>query len=294
MDRYGFSAADWDKIRAEEPVKMGNGAAYLNTPNLDQRLSDRLFGAIQEQSSYMAHQPDARTLAFATRATARGTPQGELMRSLFQFKQFAIERMTTHLMRILIDGPVENRIARGLAFSALSMAAGAVSLQTAALVAGKDPLDMSHPKFWGEAFVKGGAGGIYGDVLAAAMRGDRGGPDILGQLAGPLPGLAADLAKTVTSPARARFDDSGQQSRKSFGQELLSTAQRYQPNTFYTKLAVDRMFWNKLQTLVDPDYHGSFRRAEDRARKDGTGFWWGPGEAAPTRGPNLGNAFGGH
>jgi endonuclease YncB( thermonuclease family) len=47
------------------------------------------------------------------------------------------------------------------------------------------------------------------------------------------------------------------------------------------------MLWDKLQVLVDPHYRQSFLRAEQNARKQGTGFWWGPGEAAPSRMPGL-------
>jgi hypothetical protein len=80
----------------------------------------------------------------------------------------------------------------------------------------------------------------------------------------------------------------------------VRVGKRYTPGTFYTKLAVDRLLWDNLQQLVDPDYRGSFRRMEETLRKDtGQQFWWRPGGdlgavASPTsriaRGPpkNLG------
>jgi hypothetical protein len=195
-------------------------------------------------------------------------------------------------MRVLIDGPIENRIARGAAFTILSMAAGAVSLQAAAIVAGKDPLDMHHPKFWAEAFVKGGAGGVYGDMLSAALRGDRSSSDVLAAAAGPLAGLGADTLRLASAPLREELDTSGRPKRDTKGREAVYTGSRFTPNTWYTRLAVDRLIWDKLQTLVDPDYRGAWRRTEQKARKDGTGFWWGHGDTAPERMPNLGNAFG--
>jgi len=57
---------------------------------------------------------------------------------------------------LMRDAPIENRIARGIAFMTLSTAAGAVSLQAAAIAAGKDPLDMGSAKFWTQAYIKGG------------------------------------------------------------------------------------------------------------------------------------------
>jgi hypothetical protein len=64
------------------------------------------------------------------------------------------------------------------------------------------------------------------------------------------------------------------------------------PNTWYARLAIDRLWFDKLQTLVDPDYRGSWRRMQQRARKEGQGYWWGSGESTPERAPDLGTAFG--
>ena len=40
------------------------------------------------------------------------------------------------------------------------------------------------------------------------------------------------------------------------------------PNTCCTRLAADRLLWDKLQTLVDPDYRQSFARAQRRVAKN--------------------------
>jgi hypothetical protein len=283
LGSYGFDAAEWDRLRGGQPMQIGVAKYYLDPKNIDPQLFERYLNALHAESSFMFHQPDLRTRAFVTQGTQAGTIPGELMRSMGQFKQFAVERMTTHLMRVLIDGPASNRVMRGLAFSMLSMGAGAISLQAAAILAGKNPLDMTKPQFWGQAFAKGGAGGIYGDVLAAALEGHRGALDITGQLAGPLPGLAADTINTLAAPIRSEFEErTGRTKGENKAAEAIGLGRRFLPNTWYTRLAVDRLFWDKLQTLVDPQYRQSFRRAEDRMRKQGTSFWWPPGQGAPS------------
>lgn len=279
LGRYGFTAQDWDKMRNIAPWQAPNGAKYLDVTAMDRQTSERLMAAIKEQSAFAFHQPDARTQALMRGGAQAGSLGGELQLMLGQYKQFTMERMTTHLMRIFTDGPIENRVARGVAFTVLSMAAGAVSLQAAAVVSGKNPLDMTTPKFWTEAFARGGAGGIYGDILGAAIHGDRGPASIVGQMAGPIPGMAADIFSAATSPLRSALDESGKPSKTTFGKQALLGLQRHSPSTFYTKLAVDRMFWEKLQTLVDPDYRGSFRRMEQNAKKQGSGYWWAPGSS---------------
>jgi hypothetical protein len=287
LARYGFTSDEWDRMRGVAPWQASNGAKYMDVTAMERPLSERLMAAIKEQSAFAFHQPDARTQGLMRGGAQAGSFGGEMQLMMTQYKQFTLERMTTHLMRIFTDGPVENRVARGLAFTALSMAAGAVSLQAAAVVAGKDPLDMLSPKFWVEAFTRGGAGGIYGDVLGAAVHGDRGPASIVGQMAGPIPGLGADIFSAATSPLRSTLDDSGRPSKTTFGKQAMQGLQRHSPSTWYSKLAVDRLFWEKLQTLVDPDYRGSFRRMEQNAKKQGSGYWWAPGTSSPQRPPAL-------
>ncbi len=290
----GFTAADWDKIRAPDPFVAPNGAKYLDLNKIEGPVGERLMAAIKEQGSYAFHQPDARTQAIMGQGATRGTIPGEAWRSFGQYKQFTMERMTTHLMRVLVDGPIENRIARGAAFTILSMAAGAVSLQAAAVANGKDPMDMASPKFWLEAFARGGAGSIYGDILGAAVHGDRGGLNMVAQMAGPIPGFVGDTAQLAFGPGRRAIDESGKPSKKTEAGDLTAFGRRWTPQTWYTKLAVDRLIWDKLQILVDPNYRASFRHVEDRAKKQGAGFWWGPGDERPERAPDLSTAFGHH
>jgi DNA-directed RNA polymerase subunit H (RpoH/RPB5) len=288
LKAYGFTPEDWDKIRAADPFVASNGAKYLDPTKIDKPLSDRLLMAVKEQGSYAFHQPDARTEGILRQGAVRGSLMGEFWLSTGQYKQFALERMTTHLMRILVDGPIEDRIGRGLAFVTLSALAGATSLQAAAVLRGENPLDMKDPKFWTEAFAKGGAGGVYGDLLAQALRGGRSGTDIAASLAGPVPGLAGDFANIATAPAKALLEQPNKQTKPN---EMFNVARRWTPNTWYSKLVVDRMLWDKLQVLLDPNYRQSFSRSEQAAKKNSGGYWWGRGESTPGT-PDLSTALG--
>jgi hypothetical protein len=73
-----------------------------------------------------------------------------------------------------------------------------------------------------------------------------------------------------------------------FGREAVRFANRYTPDLWYTRLATDRLAWDTLQKMADPDYYEAFRRMEDRARKDqNIGFWWAPGRPEPSRPPRI-------
>jgi hypothetical protein len=288
LAQYGITPAEWDQIRNIPAHEGPNGAKYVNLPELTQanrELSERLQRAVGERSSYGAHQPDARTRALAYGEARPGTLSGEFRLTAAQYKQFALERMSTHLMRTLYEGTVGERVMRGLAFTLLSTAAGAVSLQTAELLAGKNPHDMKDPAFWGRAFAKGGAGGVYGDLLSDALFGEQGQKSgaLAGFLGGPVGGLVGDVTSAALSPFKHElFDEQGRRVTTGWQTDAFRTGKRWTPATWYTKLAVDRLFWDQLQTLLDPHYRESFRRAERTAsRRGGGGYWFAPGATQP-------------
>ena len=58
--------------------------------------------------------------------------------------------------------------------------------------------------------------------------------------------------------------------------------------------AGDRMIWDQLQLLLDPDSADAMAKASKKRKKDyGGGEYWLPGEIAPGRLPNLRTAIGG-
>jgi hypothetical protein len=110
-------------------------------------------------------------------------------------------------------------------------------------------------------------------------------------MAGPIPGMAGDIFSTATSPLRSALDESGKPAKATLGKQAVEAFQRHSPSTWYANLAVRRLLLDKLQVLADPDYRQSFRRAEQAAKRQGSGFWWGPGQSAPSRAPDLSMAF---
>lgn len=297
MDAYGFTEQEWNKLRDPAMHIDLRGAKYLDPTLLqdaDRGLYERVMNAIQEQGAFAMHQPDFRLRGIETGAAyGAGTGKAmELWRSFFQFKTFALSRMSTQMMRVFTDGPIENRITRGLAFVALSTAAGAASNQALQIINGKDPENMHDLKFWAHAVEKGGAAGYYADLLDAAMRGQQSGGDVMAALGGPVIGMLTDTARLATSPIREQFDEDQKYRQSTLGRTAISVAKKSTPNTWYTRLAVDRLLWDKLQTLVDPDYRKSWERTRQTIqKKQGSGFWFPQGETTPSRAPDLSTAW---
>lgn len=276
LQRHQISAAEWDAIRKTEPLTVG-GATFLDTEAIgDRALAEKLLGAIVEERSFAVLEPDARIRAVMSGGTTAGTFWGEMVRSATLFKSFSITAVATHVMRVATQGPIETRIWNGASLAIFSMLAGAAAIQAKSILAGKEPEAMDSAAFWARSGLQSGSLGVYGDLINASS--SRTGRSFISDMAGPAIGAAEDVARLSSQQLRRLMEGAD----TTFGAELVRAARRYDPGTFYTRLAVDRVIWDQLQTLIDPDYRASFRRQERAAERDyGQQFWWAPGDVLP-------------
>lgn len=286
IERHQFSPAEWDAIRSSKPLQV-EGTTFLDSTAIANRgLREKLLGAVLEERAFALLEPDARIRAIVTAGAPSGTLMGEISRNMFLFKSFSLTMATTHVMRIATQGPLESRIWNGVAFSVLSALAGAASIQAKNIVYGKDPQKMSTASFWAQSIVQGGGLGIYGDLINSSF--SRSGRSPIADLAGPVAGVAEDVARLSSGELRKLYEGHS----TTFGAEAVKTLRRYTPGTFYTKLAIDRLMFDQIQMLADPDYRQSFSRMEQRLKSDtGQQFWFRPGKTQPTRAPDLGAAL---
>lgn len=285
LERHQISAGEWNAIRQAAPLEVERAKFLDPSAIADRGLREKLLGAIVEERAFAVLEPDARIRAITTGGLPQGTFMGELSRNLFLFKSFSLSMAATHLMRIATQGPIEAKVWNGSAFLVMHLIAGAAAMQAKNVLYGKDPESMGTGSFWGKALLQGGGLGIYGDLINSSM--SRSGRSPLADLAGPVAGVAEDAARLTSGQIRKLYagDDT------TLGAEAVKTFKRYTPKTFYTRLAVDRIVYDQLQTLADPEYRTSFRRMEQRLKSDtGQEFWFRPGRA-PERGPDLGAAI---
>jgi len=280
LDRYGFTPEDWDKLRAA-PQLEAEGSRYFDVNAVeDERLADRLMSAVIDERHFAVVEPDSRIRGAMAAGLQRGTIIGEAVRSATQFKSFPMTFMMTHLMRAMTQGDMSNRAYRTTQLFLLTTLGGAALVQAQSVIAGRDPNDMASPQFWIEAAMRGGGLGMMGDfVYSAATRGDEG---ITQLVTGPGPGAVigatGDLIQTLAGK------------KEMSGKTLAQHMKAWTPGSslWYSKLATDRLIFDNIQSMIDPDYRSSFARYERRMKKDfGQTFWWGPGDAAPERGPRL-------
>lgn len=296
LERYGITPKEWDILRTKaldsrgflDPAKLAvEGDAAAREAGL------KMIGAIAIEQRIAVPEGNVITRAYTLGQSRPGTLAGEALRSAFQYKGFAMSAglmQGWRMVESLADG--RGQWFRGQYIAALTIeatVAGAISLQLKDLAAGKDPEPMfsaKNPFFWAKAAAQGGAGGIIGDQLKAFFS-----TKSSGDAARLLSPSAALLLMDAPGLVFGNVSQSLGGEKAHFGKEMVSFANKYTPDVWYTRLAMDRLVWDTLQRMVDPDAAASFQRMQDRARKEqGTEFWWRPGSTAP-RAPDIGRAF---
>jgi len=303
LSQAGLTPDDWAVIQRAQPV-VHNGAEFVTPDGIyatgDPRAGEvvaKYLGMISDESEVAVLNPDLATRAIATAGDSQaGTIPGELWRAVAQFKSFPIAMISRHWMRMLetpqdLQGApvVANRLAYSGALLMSLTALGAIAFQAKQVISGKDPVDMTTPKFWTKAFAQGGGLGFAGDILLGDTTEDRSPLDSFGRLfLGPTFGSAADLYELT----KGNIDEKLAGKDTHIGAEAVRFARGHVPlvNLWYAKAALDHAGMHALQENLSPGY---LSRIQQKARKDwGQGYWWQPGTGAPDRAPSFADIAG--
>jgi len=313
LQRYGIDAKAWDMLRTK--AMHGEGLfmdpAWLAGPmsgstQAEKNAALKLVGAINfEARNYAVPEGNVATRAFWVGRSEAGTFAGEGRRG-FQFLGFGTAVTMQHGFRALDQmmgregGMFRGQYLAGLVVGATVL--GALSLQMRSLATGKDLRNMNpwsdDPKhvglFWAEAALAGGATGMIGDQLKRMLQ-TKSAADAA-RLLTPTGGLAVDAAAAIFGNVNQAL--SGEKTNAAA--ELVRIGRKDAlPRLWYTNWAFDRLIWDTLQRMADPDAAGAFQRQRERAQKDtGQSFWLAPGSFDSSRmemnvrPPNLGTAVG--
>jgi hypothetical protein len=168
-------------------------------------------------------------------------------------------------------------------------ALGAIAFQIKQIVQGKDPVDMTTPKFWGRAMAQGGGLGFVGDMILQDTSSDRSPLDTMGRgFMGPSYGSLADLYELTKGNADEAL--AGKQTH--VGAEAFRFARGHAPlvNLWYAKVALDHAGLHAIQENLSPGY---LARIQNKAEKEwDQEYWWAPGTGLPSRAPDLSAAGG--
>ena len=300
LTRYGLGEQSWDIVRATKPLVEENGVAYLRpddiaarddiAPGLADGLATRLLELVESEAEFAVPSASQKGRVLVLGESKPGTLGGEILRSSFMYKNFAVTLVMTHLMRGLSQNTRAGRVGYLSDLVITSTVMGALALQMKEISKGRDPRPVDDPKFLLAALAQGGGVGIFGDFLFSDQ--NRFGGGVASTIAGPVAGFGEDVLRLTVGNAQQML--AGEETHA--GRDLTRFLGRYTPGAslWYGRLALERQLLDRLQEQIDPDAHRAWRREMRRFERDfGQEFWWAPGERAPERAPDLSNALGG-
>ncbi len=112
-------------------------------------------------------------------------------------------------------------------------------------------------------------------------------------IAGPVLGTQFDQVARLTAGNLQELFKEGE--AKKAGRELTRFVELMTPgrSLWYARLAMERLIFDEMQKMIDPNANAAFRRIERSAlRERGQSFFSPPGSGfPPKRGPDLGEAL---
>lgn len=312
LAKWGVTPSDWDEFRRPETMfKADNGGTFMapiyfrNATTLESGAADRLFlkmqGAAEEWLELAVPTRSLLGQAFFDPSALNlppGHPLYEFAKSATMFKSFPITFTINQYRQVQARGGFKS--SSGLLYAvdvaAGATALGALSLQIGDLMMGRDPQDMTTAEFWARAAAKGGGFGVMGDIVTTGQASWGGG--FPGYVAGPVPQMMDDVWGITLGPAMTKLWGAakGEDVDVGYAKRIARFGRRYTPlgQTPAIGPALDRLVWDQLQLLLDPESVNSLEEASrNRQNLTGGGEYWLPGSPLPSRAPNLATAIGG-
>lgn len=276
LAQYGIEGAEWDLLRAADWAQA-DGRRYLTPSAVDgiddakiraefgdkidvaawrETLALKLHGYFSDRADIAILNPGARERALLRQGTQAGTPEGEALRFVTQFKAFPVAVISRVWGREIYGGQGGFGAVAGMAhLLAASTLFGYAAMSAKDLAKGREPRDPNEAKTWISAFVQGGGAGIYGDFVAGEY--SRFGRSFVETLAGP---TASDIGAFVDLWNRIKKGDDTAAAAFKFGLDNTPFA-----NLFYTRIALDYLFVYQIQEALNP---GFLRRMEKRVQSE--------------------------
>ena len=284
--QYNIDSTKWDVIRKIAMEKADDGMEFINIGLLD-KISDTdmkkilnvesltqrqlqiekekfkasVSGMLLDRTIYAVIEPDARLKANMTRGHLAGTPEGEAIRFMGQFKAFPFAIVTKVLGRELsyFKGPNKD-FGRGFvgitALMVTSAFLGYLSMSIKDFLRGKGRRDPTKFKTIMSALLQGGGLGIYGDVL---FRETRNSAEIGMAAFGPVPLTGFDLLLAFKYAMTGEGGKAAKQTYNAIEKSIPFL------NLFYIKAAYDYMIGYQLAETMNP---GVLKRVEKRMKRD--------------------------
>ncbi|ENW73624.1 TPA: hypothetical protein RP379_002139 [Acinetobacter baumannii] len=299
LSNTGLDERAWQVFQLADPVVDRKGNQLMSARSIYEIPDEKLttFGdpkQVKDQvaSQLQAHLLDEQGMAVIEAGLrertwftvgAKGTVAGEIFKGLMQFKSFSAAFLMRQGSRTLAQEGFKGKAAYAIPLVAMTTVLGGLVVQLRELLNGNDPqtvYDSNDPKkannFFMRSVVTGGGLPVLGDILVAGT--DPSGRDSSDYLTGTFGG---DF-KSLLSLTVGNLTQYNEGKDTNFGNEAFKFVKSKIPaqNLWYTKAAINRLFFDNMQDLIAPGYREkALRKAErDQDRQRFIGDWsWGEG-----------------
>lgn len=288
LERYGITKRDWDVVRKLPPSSPDGGNTTFMRPLdvMDTKLIDRdqlyqkFFSFVDQESRYMVPASTIEASISLKGITRPDTIGGLLLHSFAMYKNYPVTFQMNY-GRLMLSRTDMSKMGKAAWLGSLAAGmtlVGALGVQGKELLRGREIMPMDNAKFWGKAFLSGGAAGIWGDFLFSNT--NEYGHDFRTMAGGPIAGLIADTLNLTVGTAY-KWVDEGDPFDAKLAARSVEFAKRNLPfsKTWWAQLALERHMWDRLQEAIDPKAHQKFRkRMKTQKETYGNAYWWQPGD----------------
>lgn len=241
------------------------------------------------------NEPTLRTRAITSGAftggdVRPGTFSRAFWSSAFMFKSFPITVMQNFVLPLMRQS-LQDPKGRGSMMAEMAIYTaifGGLAIQAKDMLKGRDPRPINDWKFANAALLQGGGLGLFGDFIFADQ--NRFGQSFTETAAGPVFGTFSDFVKMSVGNMQRAIDP---EAEAKFTSDLINFARRNTPviRTPYTSIFVERLLFDSVDKMAgESDFIRDTNRLKSRLKSElNQGFWWAPGDKAPSRGPALEN-----
>ncbi|WP_151829218.1 hypothetical protein [Acinetobacter nosocomialis] len=291
LSNTGLDERAWQVFQLAEPVVDRKGNQLMSARSIYEIPDEKLtaFGdpkQVKDQvaSQLQAHLLDEQGMAVIEAGLrertwmtvgAKGTITGEVFKGLMQFKSFSASFLMRHGSRTMAQEGLKGKAAYAIPLFVMTTLLGGLVVQLKELLNGNDPqtiYDSNDPKkatsFFMRSLVAGGGLPVLGDILVAGT--DTSGRDANSFVSGPLGSdFTALLGLTV-----GNLTQYNEGKDTNFGNEAFKFVKGKIPaqNLWYTKAAINRMFFDEVQDTIAPGYREKALRKAER-QQDRERFW---------------------
>ena len=292
MQKTGLSERAWEVMRLADPVIDRKGNQLMSARSIYEIPDEKLtaFGdpkKVRDEiaSSFQAHLLDEQGMAvieaglrertWMTGGIKKGTPMGEILKGITQFKSFPTSFLMRHGSRAMSMEKGISKVAYGASLFAMTTLLGAFVVQLKEIVNGNDPATMwdgDDPKksidFFKRSAVQGGGLSILGDIIVAGT--DTTGRGATDFALGP---IGADF-KTALNLTVGNSTQLANGVETNAANEAFKALKGKLPaqNLWYTKAVANRLVFDEMQDMIAPGYREKLlRKAETKYGR--TRYW---------------------